>query len=117
MMTTLVPPTPPPAGPARTPPAGKPPPQASGPARQPGGGSAGRPPGSRPPRPIAGSAECSRQAKQRAAAILEVLAGARSPTDAAVALGVSLPRYYLLEEKALAGLLAACEPQPCGREA
>jgi hypothetical protein len=56
----------------------------------------------------------SRQAKQRAAAILEVLAGVRSPPEAARALGVSLPRYYLLEEKALAGLVAACEPQPHG---
>ncbi len=58
--------------------------------------------------------ETSREAKQRAAAILEVLAGARTPTAAAQALGVSLTRYYLLEEKALAGLLAACEPQPRG---
>jgi hypothetical protein len=56
----------------------------------------------------------SREAKQRAAAILEVLAGARTPTQAAQALGVSLARYYLLEDKALAGLLAACEPQPRG---
>jgi hypothetical protein len=60
------------------------------------------------------AAEPSREAKQRAAAILEVLAGARTPTQAAQALGVSLARYYLLEEKGLAGLLAACEPQPRG---
>jgi hypothetical protein len=63
------------------------------------------------------AAEHSREAKQRAAAILEVLAGARTPAAAAQALGVSLTRYYLLEEKALAGLLAACEPQPRGRGA
>ena len=56
----------------------------------------------------------SRQAKQRAAAILEVLAGGRTPTQAAQALGVSLGRYYLLEDKALAALLAACETQPRG---
>jgi hypothetical protein len=43
-----------------------------------------------------------------------VLAGARTPTDAARVLGVSVPRYYVLEEKALAGLVAACEPQPRG---
>ena len=60
------------------------------------------------------AAEHSREAKQRAAAILEVLAGARTPAAAAQALGESLARYYLLEEKALAGLLAACEPQPRG---
>src|ERR1043166_8984930 len=56
----------------------------------------------------------TREARQRAAAILEVLAGARTPTDAAGALGMSLQRYYLLEDKALAGLLRACERQPRG---
>jgi len=56
----------------------------------------------------------SKDAKQRAAAILEVLAGSRTPTQAAQALGVSLGRYYLLEDKALAALVAACEPQPRG---
>jgi hypothetical protein len=59
-------------------------------------------------------AQRSRDAKQRAAAILEVLAGGRTPTQAAQALGVSLGRYYLLEDKALAALVAACEPQPRG---
>jgi len=59
----------------------------------------------------------SREAKQRAAAILEVLAGGRTPTQAAEALGVSLGRYYLLEDQALAALVAACEPQPRGRSA
>ena len=59
----------------------------------------------------------SREAKQRAAAILEVLAGVRTPTDAALALGVSVPRYYLLEERALHGLVQACEAQPRGRGA
>src|SRR5271155_4376029 len=56
----------------------------------------------------------SRDAKQRAAAILEVLAGGRTPTQAAQALGLSLGRYYLLEDKALAAVVAACEPQPRG---
>jgi hypothetical protein len=59
-------------------------------------------------------AQHSREAKQRAAAILEVLAGGRTPTQAAQALGVSLGRYYLLEDKALAALVAACEAQPRG---
>ena len=68
------------------------------------------PPGARPP-----GAEASRPAKQRAAAILEVLAGARTPTQAAQALSMSLSGYYALEDKALAGLVAACEPQPSGR--
>ena len=53
---------------------------------------------------------------RQAAAILEVLAGARTPGQAAAALAVSLPRYYQLEQRALAGLLAACEPsRPRGR--
>ena len=56
-----------------------------------------------------------REAKRLAAVILEVLGGARSPTDAAAALTVSLPRYYLLEARALGGLLQACEPRPVGR--
>jgi hypothetical protein len=47
-----------------------------------------------------------------AAAILEVLAGARTPTQAAQTLGVSVPRYYLLEVRALHGMLVACEPRP-----
>lgn len=54
-------------------------------------------------------------AKRIAGAILEVLAGVRSITDAAVAIGVSPARYYQLEARALAGLIAACEPRPVGR--
>jgi hypothetical protein len=51
------------------------------------------------------------EAKRRAAVILEVLAGARRPSEAASALGVTVPRYYFLEEQALRGLVAACEPR------
>jgi hypothetical protein len=51
-----------------------------------------------------------------AAAILEVLAGQRTPTQAAEALEVSLPRYYQLEAGGLHGLLTACEPKPRGRQ-
>jgi hypothetical protein len=47
--------------------------------------------------------------------ILEVLAGVRSPTGAATALGIALPRYYVWEERAVQGLVAACEPRPRGR--
>jgi len=49
-------------------------------------------------------------AKRCAAAILEVLAGVRRPSEAAATLGTSLPRYYQLERRALTGLLQACEP-------
>ncbi len=51
----------------------------------------------------------SQEARQIAAAVLEVLAGARTPSSAAGALSVSLPRYYALEARALEGLLKACE--------
>src|SRR5262245_47693388 len=54
--------------------------------------------------------------KRLAAAILEVLAGTRTPTEAAQALGLCVPRYYQLEAQALRGLLAACEPRPKGRQ-
>lgn len=55
------------------------------------------------------------EAKRRAAVILEVLAGVRTPAAAAAGLSLSLPRYYLLEQQALTGLVAACEPRPQGR--
>jgi hypothetical protein len=38
----------------------------------------------------------------------------RRPSEAAQALGTSLPRYYQLEKRALQGLLRACEPAPRG---
>ena len=56
-------------------------------------------------------AAASVEAKRRAAVILEVLAGSRRPSEAATALGVTVPRYYFLEEQALRGLVAACEPR------
>jgi hypothetical protein len=58
----------------------------------------------------------SSEANRIAVAILEVLAGARSPAEAAAALKVSLPRYYILERRALEGLVAACEPKPLGKQ-
>jgi hypothetical protein len=59
----------------------------------------------------------SREAKRLAAVLLDVLAGARTPPQAAEALGVSLPRYYQLEGRGLTGLVAACEARPRGRQA
>jgi hypothetical protein len=58
--------------------------------------------------------EASREAQLLAAAVLEVLAGARTPSQAAEALGVSLPRYFQLESRAMRGLLAGCEARPRG---
>jgi hypothetical protein len=54
------------------------------------------------------------EAHRRAAVILEVLAGVRGPSEAATALGVTVSHYYVLERKALAGLVAGCESQPKG---
>ncbi len=59
----------------------------------------------------------SRDAQRVAAAILEVLAGVRTPTEAAAAVGLSVPRYYLWEQRALEGLVRACEPRPVGKVA
>jgi hypothetical protein len=59
--------------------------------------------------------DSSRDAKRVAAAILEVLAGARTPSEAAAALAMSVPHYYHVESRALRGLLAACETPPKGR--
>ncbi len=56
----------------------------------------------------------SKEAKRRAAAILEVLAGIRTPPDAAEVLGVTVPRYYVLEQRGLDALVAACEPRTQG---
>ena len=52
----------------------------------------------------------SQEARRTAAAILEVLAGVRTPSEAAQALSVSVPRYYALEQRAVASLVAGCEP-------
>lgn len=60
--------------------------------------------------PLSGTPEARRQA----AVILEVLAGVLRPAEAAQVLSTSLPRYYLLERRALTALLAACEPLPRG---
>lgn len=59
----------------------------------------------------------SRDAQRLAAAILEVLAGVRTPTEAAGTVGLTLPRYYFWEQRALAALARACEPRPKGKAA
>jgi len=56
-----------------------------------------------------------REAQRMAAAILEVLAGARTPGQAAEALGVSLPRYFQLETRAMHALVDSCQARPRGR--
>jgi len=58
----------------------------------------------------------STDGRRLAVAVLEVLAGARTPLQAAQAVGLSLPAYYKLEQRALEGLVYACEPRPPGRQ-
>lgn len=75
----------------------------------------------RPPRSTKGLAKAMRvdqadlPARRAAACVLEVLAGVRSPEDAATTLGLSLQGYYLMEERALRGLVEACVSQPGAR--
>lgn len=58
--------------------------------------------------------EATTEARRLAAAILEVLAGARTPSQAAQALSMSVPRYYQLEARAMQALVAGCETRPRG---
>jgi hypothetical protein len=48
--------------------------------------------------------------------MLEVLSGERGPQDGCAALGISLSRYYVLETRALQGMITALEPRPKGRQ-
>jgi len=69
----------------------------------------------RPGRPKLRTEGVSAEARRQAAAILEVLAGVRTPTEVASQLAISLTRYYIIESRALQGLVDACEPRPRGR--
>jgi len=60
--------------------------------------------------------QVSQEARKKAAVVLEVLAGLRTPLQAAQAMSVSLPGYYHLELRALQGLMRGCEPTPKGRQ-
>lgn len=75
-----------------------------------------RPSRAKPVRPPRSSPSASGTAQRRAAVILEVLGGVRTVAEAALALGICANHYYLLERKALAGLVGACEPQPKGKQ-
>lgn len=57
----------------------------------------------------------SRQARCTAGVVLQVLAGQVSPAEAAGVLEISTPGYYMLESRALNGLIDGCEPRPKGR--
>lgn len=83
------------------------------PAAQPGGAA---PVPTTPPSPLPSSTlpAISSEARVLARTILEVLAGLRSITDAALVLGVSTARYQQWESRAISGLISACEPRPPG---
>jgi len=57
----------------------------------------------------------SEEAKRQAAVILEVMSGVRGAQEGAEVLGISSMRYYVLEERALQGMVTALEPRPKGR--
>lgn len=64
-----------------------------------------------------GEPPVSSEGKRRAAVVFEVLAGARTPQQGAEALGLSLPGFYQLEDRATLHLQYGCEIRPRGRQA
>ena len=58
----------------------------------------------------------TREAQRLAVMILEVLAGVRTPGEAAKVLDITAARYYQLETRALSGLVNALEPRPIGKQ-
>lgn len=64
-----------------------------------------------------GRPEVSPDSKRRAAVVMEVLAGVRTPRQAAEVLGLSVPGYYQLEDRATHQLELGCEARPRGRQA
>jgi hypothetical protein len=65
----------------------------------------------------AGPPRVSPEAKRRTAVLLEVLAGLRTPQQGAEVLGLSLPGFYQLEDRATLQLQLGCEARPRGRQA
>jgi hypothetical protein len=62
-------------------------------------------------RPLKGTKE----ARRAAAVVLETLGGLRSASDAAETLEVATARYYVLERRAIEGMIEALERRPRGR--
>ncbi len=59
--------------------------------------------------------EGSEGAKKAAAVILEVLAGLRNTREGSEVLGISAMRYYVMERRALEGMVRGLEPRPKGK--
>jgi len=72
--------------------------------------------GRRKPKVTFRSLTGSASARKLATAVLEVLAGVATPTEAGRAAGLSMQRYYALEARALQGLVTALEPKAKGRQ-
>ena len=64
------------------------------------------------PKTLKGSVE----ARRIAAVLLESLSGLRSTQEASDELGIALPRYYVLETRALQAMITALEPRARGRQ-
>jgi hypothetical protein len=60
--------------------------------------------------------EGSKESKRVVGVILQVLAGVLGPYEAAEVLKISPTMYYKIEERALDGMLAACEPRQKGKQ-
>lgn len=58
--------------------------------------------------------EVSEYGRERGAIVLEVLAGSMQVEEAAKRLGIQSPAYYNLENRAIRGLIKACEPSAKG---
>ena len=56
----------------------------------------------------------SLEARKMAGVVLEVLAGTMTPTEASEVMSMSVPKYYMVESRALDGLVRACEPRKRG---
>ena len=63
------------------------------------------------PRALKGTPE----ARRVAAMLLQVLSGLKSTQEASDELGIALPRYYVLETRALQAMIDALEPRSRGR--
>ncbi len=87
---------------------GSPPAKRRGRPPKPGPKAPPKPKTTRPGAGLSGSPE----AKRKASVILEVLGGLRSPTSASAVLGISVQRYYMIEVRALQGLIAALDVKP-----
>jgi hypothetical protein len=65
----------------------------------------------------ASESSVSPEAKRRTAVVFEVLAGLRTPPQAAEVLGLSVPGYYQLEDRVTLQAQSGGEVRPRGRQA